>query len=275
MCTDAVTDTSPATSEETARVCADRPLRTLQDLDAGFYSRRRACSGSLARAARREVDMGMRVQNSLVGLGLASAIVLGGRVAPEAAKPASPRPCSLTFLDRVGDKITSDNKGAYKDGTLAGGDSTVSCQVGGGNSDSIKLVLSAPSRKGTPRSFWGDYTNPVVVGDSTGTFKDGSYIIVEHVAQMAVGATQLAGAHFRFNGSWFFNWCVGPCGNQSGSDTVWVTAAYSNSTTQTGRSWNLSTDVPGGDVAQFQDGDTNSHFYHMPFKLEIDCPGCM
>jgi len=190
--------------------------------------------------------------------------------ATKAAKPVASQPCSLTFIPRAGDTITSDGK-SYIDATLPNGDSSVSCQVSGGNTDSIKLVLSAPKR-GTPRSFSVKY-NPDPNAPAV-TFTDGSYIIIQHATQIAVGTSQLAGAHFRFNGSWFFNWCLlmeGPCAS---SDAVSVTASYSNNTSHTGRYWEVSTDAPGGDIAQLQDGITNSFFYQMPFKLVIDCPGC-
>lgn len=196
--------------------------------------------------------------------------VMAVQRAPEAAKPMYPQPCGMTFLDRVGDNIFSDSLGAYKDGALPGGDKNISCQVGGVNSDSIKLLLSTP-RTGAPRRFRGDYTNPVSGGSPTGTFDDGSYLIIEHVALMGVGASRTAGAHFRFHSaSWFFNWCgllQGACANYPGSDVVWVTRDARNH-------WDVTTDAPGGDIAQLQDGVTNSYFYHMPFRLSIDCPTC-
>jgi hypothetical protein len=212
--------------------------------------------------------MQIRSARLLVGLGLTSGIFAGTLVAPEAARSPYPQPCSVTFLDRVGDKITSDNQGSYKDAAL-GGDSSISCQVGGVNSDSVKLVLSTP-KKGVQRRFWGTYDDPLDAGSPTGSFTDGSYLIIEHVALMPSGTSRQAGAHFRFNGSWFFNWCGlldGACANFPGSDTVWVTHDSS-------RHWDVSTDAPGGDVAALQDGATNSYRYHMPFRLSIDCPGC-
>jgi hypothetical protein len=212
--------------------------------------------------------MRIGTSSSLVGVAVAAA-VLAGRASPEAAKPVYPQACSVTFMDRVGDTITSDNQGAYKDASLLGGDASISCQVAGVNSDSIKLLLSTP-RKGTPRRFWGTYDDPVVGGSPTGTFTDGSYVIIEHVALMPVGTAQQAEAHFRFNGSWFFNWCgllQGACANYPGSDTVWVSH-------DTNRHWDVSTDAPGGDVASLQDGATNSYRYHMPLRLSVDCPGC-
>ena len=118
--------------------------------------------------------------------------------ATKAAKPVASQPCSLTFIPRAGDKITSDG-GSYIDATLPNGDSRVSCQVSGGNTDSIKLVLSAPKR-GTPRNLSVKY-NPDPNAPAV-TFTDGSYIIIQHATQIAVGTSQLAGAHFRFNGSW-------------------------------------------------------------------------
>jgi hypothetical protein len=211
---------------------------------------------------------------------------------PDAAKAARspyPQPCSVTLLDRgvtygtippttTGDRIYSDDLSQqYVDGTLLGGDPTVSCQVGSasGTNRDVKLVLSAPKHTTVRRWFWGDFTSPVLSGSPTGTFTDGGYLIVENIALMGVGTSKAADAHFRFNGSWFFNWCgaaEGGCANYPGSNAVWVTHASSSS-------WDVATDATPsdlsvGDVAQLQDGITNSNFYHVPFKLSIYCPGC-
>jgi hypothetical protein len=212
------------------------------------------------------------------GAFLLIAVLIGMNRAPEAAKSPYPQPCSVTFQDRVGDKIYSDSQGAYVDGTLPGGNGTISCQVGGTNSDGIKLILSSPSGKNAParRWFWGAYDDPLT-GGPTGSFTDGSYIIIEHVAYMPIGASgQGAGVHFRFhNGSWFFNWCgllEGACANYPASDYAWVTHG-------TNRQWDVTANFSSGyqasgDIAQLQDGITNSYAYHMPFELLIDCPGC-
>jgi hypothetical protein len=198
--------------------------------------------------------------------------VIAAAPAPEAARSPYPQACGMTFFDRVGDKIYSDNGGAYRDGSLPLGDKTISCQVGGPNSDSVKLLLSIPNAKSTTRrTFRGDYTNPSSSGSPTGTFNDGDYLILEHIALMSVGTSTTAGAHFRFHsGSWFFNWCgllQGACANYPGSDVVWVTHDARNH-------WDVTTDAPGGDIAQLQDGGTTLNFYHMPFRLSVDCPGC-
>jgi hypothetical protein len=214
----------------------------------------------------------------------------GAGVAKGARSPY-PQPCSVTFLDRgvtynaippttTGDRIYSDNVSQqYVDGALPGGDQSVSCQVGsttsGANGDYVKLLLSAPTKHNpVQRWFWGDYTSPVIPGAPTGTFTDGAYLILDNIAYMRVGTSQAADAHFRFNGNWFLNWCgasQGACANYPGSNAVWVTHSSS-------RSWDVTTDATSdpsvGDIAQLQDGITNSNFYHVPFKLSIDCPGC-
>jgi hypothetical protein len=145
--------------------------------------------------------------NTKSGWIVGSALTLAGLLVTyrtpnvEAAKSPYPQPCTVTFLDRgvtyqpvstTGDRIYSDNVSQqYIDGALTGGDKTVSCQVGGVNSDSVKLLLSSPAKPTTTRRwFWGDYTLPVFSGEPTDTFTDGSYLIIEHIATMGVGTSQ-------------------------------------------------------------------------------------
>lgn len=192
---------------------------------------------------------------------------------PEAAKSLYPQACSVTFTDNNVNRIHSDARGPYTDAAypLGGGDAAVSCQVAGINSDSIKLSLNLPKSNRLPRrTFVADYLDAITAGALIGTRSDGNYLIIEHVGLMSAGTTT-ANAHFGFNsGTWFFNWCgvsQGGCQNFPGSDAVAVTRTSATH-------WDVTTDSPGGDVAQLQDGVTNSFLYHMPFQLSIDCPGC-
>ena len=209
---------------------------------------------------------------TIVGLGMM-------HLALEAAAQAPP--CSVTFTDRSGDKITSDNQGAYTDGTAR-----VRCQVGGPNSTNIALNLGSTNFRQATRQFWGDYSglvlgSAVVSNPPTGTYKDGWYLTIQKIANMVVGTTKITHAHFTFaNGR--FHWCGPsdvdeiPCGSYiPGSMAVFVTRTSL-------RNWLVTTDPPSvpsfvGDVAVLGDSGSSGSsiaLYHMPFQLTIDCPTC-
>src|SRR5262252_6788496 len=79
-------------------------------------------------------------------------LLLTGQFSHETAASGTSA-CGITFADRPGDKITSDNLGAYTDD---GQSFSISCAVGGGNN----IVLSLGQN--TSRRFWGDYSGLVV-----------------------------------------------------------------------------------------------------------------
>src|SRR5262245_8683208 len=111
---------------------------------------------------------------------------------PCEVKASGTSACSLTFADRLGDKITSDQQGAYADDGKGQG---VNCAVGSSNN----IVLGLGPK--TSRRFRGDYSG-IVAGSAfvpdppTGTFADGFLVNIHHVANMAVGTTKLTQAHF-------------------------------------------------------------------------------
>jgi len=122
-----------------------------------------------------------------------------------AGKPAGQTPsCRVTFSDQSTYKITSDH---HVPPTYTDGVDSVSCQVGGPNSENIDLVLSS---KHTTRRISGLFTAPVLPTDPSYGLITSNYMTIQQVAHMTPGTTKMTNAHYLFNGnSWSLNWCGG------------------------------------------------------------------
>jgi hypothetical protein len=217
----------------------------------------------------------------LSGLMLVIAGVLLGHFTLEAKAQKSRYPCTVQFIDRAGDKVTSDG-GPYVDGQTG-----VSCEF---NSANLVLNLSSKPGRPSPRTMYATFSDPVAGWPALGTLR-AEFMTVLKVTRMEAGTVAATDAHFRLsNGTYSLNWC-GTSGWQAGSPCATQDPSReSNAVVVQRRSapnqayWDVTTDLWAfgsndssvGDVASLFQYSTSTAigWYHMPFQLLVYCPTC-
>jgi hypothetical protein len=195
-------------------------------------------------------------------------VLLSGHTSTIAAQKVTTTPASFTFADRavatygVQDRITSDNLGAYTNGT-DGVTSVLFSSTGDARLDTtysrnpLRVIEYDPSQ--------------VISGTGpTASFASTGSVDIEALAQMHIGDSKLTGAAFSTSiGQFHF------LANEGGT--------YVTATRLDAHTWTITTDDPyslgAGDVAVLvqtvKNRTSKTGTYHLPFQLTVTCPTCV
>ena len=175
----------------------------------------------------------------------------------------------VTFVDRQGiDKIYSDGHGPYVNGV---GGVVGQIFVSGSGDMTLNLKNARPNRVINGIYSPATDADPISANPPSGTFSNGSFVNINGIWKVPVGATEQHGADVSA-GIGDFRWCHDPtrCGGAA-TDVVTVTRDAFDKWTVTADPASTTTIRSDLNVLLKMPLATAVAYYHMPFQLTIQC----